>query len=240
MNTAALFDDLTFSPALEMVCPFIDCASVYLVGGAIRDRIAGQSPRDWDLVVNIPRIPAALRARGRPNSLGGTKICGVAGTIDIWPLADTWAMQIEAIRPKPDCFPLSVVFNVDSGILHAETRQGWIDAVVQGFCDRQLTIMLEESLLLQNPTPYRNVAKALWLRARYALRWSANVEDYVAWVLGQNSMAVYRVIAEAHARYQGGTWLAPLLRPFVSNPLWAELCTFRDDAISYSPTNGQN
>lgn len=240
MNAAALFDDLTTSPALEMVCRFIDCGSVYLVGGAIRDCIAGQSPRDWDVVVNTPRVPAALRDRGSSNSLGGTKIRGLEGTIDIWPLADTWAMRIGAISPKPECFPLSVVFNVDSGILCAESRQGWIDSVVQGFRDRQLTIMLEESLLLQNPTPYRNVAKALWLRSRYGLRWSTNVEDYVAWVLGQDSVAVYRVIAEAHARYPGETWLTPLLRPFVSNPLWAELCTFRNDAISDSPTNEQD
>ncbi|SMC02026.1 Poly A polymerase head domain-containing protein [Sulfobacillus thermosulfidooxidans DSM 9293] len=234
MNTAVLFDDLTLSPVLKMVCPFVDCASVYLVGGAIRDRIAGQSPRDWDVVINTPRVPVALRERGSPNSLGGIKIRGVAGTLDIWPLADTWAMRIGALKPKPDCFPLSVVFNVDSGILHAETRQGWIDAVVQGFRDRHLTIVLEESLLLQNPTPYRNVAKALWLRARYGLRWSTNVGDYVAWVLGQDSGAVYRVIAEAQARYQGGTWLTPLLKPFVSNSLGTRFDPSAFDVIGES------
>lgn len=171
--------------------------SLYVVGGAVRDARVQHPVRDWDIVWDGPCLPE-IQVRGlRRNTFGGIKIRDGAVTWDFWPLADTWAIRRRGISARPEAFTQTTVFNVDSGIVSPSTGQSWDDLVVQGLRDRRLDLSLAESLLMQNPTPHLNVAKAFWLRAVYGLQFSPAVDDYIAWVLHDGSAALRRVWHEA-------------------------------------------
>jgi len=161
--------------------------TVVVCGGAARDWSRGRSPRDLDLVIDIPS--EVLQAHMEPfqchrNPFGGyeyhlndCELPYLPAKIDLWALQDTWAF-----RTYPDLFPdptladirRSVFFNLDA-ILVEPRPEGFLD--IEG-CIETLQSKVLDIVLEANPFPRFCAVKAMVQANKYQLSLSERLVDY--------------------------------------------------------------
>jgi hypothetical protein len=161
--------------------------TVVVVGGAARDWSHGRSPRDLDLVVDIPsdELQDYMRTlTGRQNHFGGyeywlndCELPYMPSKIDIWAIRDTWAFKTYPnLFPEPTLKDIrrSVFFNLDA-ILVEPKPEGFLD--IEG-CIETLQSRVLDIVLEANPFPQFCVVKALVQARKYQLGLSERLVDY--------------------------------------------------------------
>lgn len=153
-----------------------------LVGGAPRDWLLQREPRDLDLVVDadpdtVARVlsPLALRR----TRFGGFVVAAGDRSLDIWPLASTWAFS--AANPRRadlgaatlEALPHSAFFNLDAVAVRLRDGQVFEAGFFEGLKKRTLA-----PVFTPNPFVPLCTARAGVLSRRYGVTPSVMLRDF--------------------------------------------------------------
>lgn len=157
---------------------------IALVGGAPRDLALQRQPRDLDVVVDAPaqEVARALAAlASRRTRFGGYGVRAGSWSLDVWPLAATWAFTPDNPRRHRlgrasfQNLPSSAFFNVDAVLVRLSDGRLFEHGFLEGLRARELTTVFTE-----NPYPELCAARALVLAERYALAPGEGVRPFLA------------------------------------------------------------
>jgi hypothetical protein len=163
---------------------------VLLFGGAIRDFAMNREPRDLDLVtigIEADRIQEVLgRDVVRRTRFGGFHASIGLLHVDIWPIAETWAIRTDCFRPVPEDLPRTTFLNIEA--VAATLR---CSGELGEFYDAGFSQSLERRFLEINygPNPYPELSaiRAMVLAEHTGFRVGECLAQYVVEVMGQLS-----------------------------------------------------
>ncbi|MCL6564169.1 MAG: hypothetical protein K6U87_14300 [Firmicutes bacterium] len=202
------------NPHFSRIYPLLHNSSpAYIVGGVVRDLVMGRLPRDVDIITAKP-VPAVMTSVGAKNSWGGYKIrCGLY-SIDIWQMSSHWAVLQKFVIPEAEALQRAALFNVDGAVVgltpDADTEV-YYELLLEATKTERISPACDEAALWKNPTPYRNVAKAFWLMAKYRWGLAPELREYVASILVSEKDAPKKVYEEARRRYRRTDFLGDLI-----------------------------
>jgi hypothetical protein len=171
--------------------------SGYLVGGTLRDLLAGPEgdrhsvqPRDVDIVIcgatrdKLLALFSETLVLERLTRFGGLHLfrklpAGHRVMFDIWTLADTWGFGSKKIAPSIEEFPGTTFMNIDSCAIELWPQPGSARALFsQGFFESIADRILDVNYA-PNPYPYVCVARALVLGARLQFALTRRLADFI-------------------------------------------------------------
>jgi hypothetical protein len=190
--------------------------SGYLVGGTLRDLLAGPDgdqqpvePRDVDIVVSgatRDELLALFRETlvlERLTRFGGLHLIkklpsGNRLMFDIWTLADTWGFSSKEIPPSIEEFPGTTFMNIDSCAIELWPQPGSTRALFsQGFFESIADRILDVNYA-PNPYPYVCVARALVIAARLQFALTRVLAEFI---LNYSSNGVEPLIEAQQSHY---------------------------------------
>ena len=154
-----------------------------LFGGAVRDILANQVPRDYDVVVSVDNseletIVNTFQLSSRRNRFGGYSMNLEGQLLDIWSLESTWAFREKFISPSVSNLTETVFFNIDSIAVNLSNEQVYASKFLEALETKFLDIILE-----RNPYPDLCVLRAFVFEKRKHLRFSEQLIEYISkWV----------------------------------------------------------
>lgn len=179
------------SPWLHPLTDALRCLEsqrpLYLFGGLLRDLLViGPSavPRDVDLVIGNTTVDelsdALARFVDRRTRFGGLQLTVAGITIDIWPLAETWAFR-QPTSPPPSfsALPQTTFLNVEAVALEIQANGEPGELHTYGFFEAILSGMLEINFE-DNPSPVLCVARSLDLASRLGFQLGPRLMRYLA------------------------------------------------------------
>lgn len=160
---------------------FLDTLSsrgkVLLFGGAIRDWLLGNNPKDIDFVVDCP--DAALKFldkyKAEKNRFGGYKLYLKGTKIDLWALETTWAFKNDkTLLPTLPTITRTAFLTLDAIAYSTDSGEIYENGFEKTLESRVLDIMYEP-----NPFPYLCVSKSLCAMVKYDLNPSEKLIQYI-------------------------------------------------------------
>jgi hypothetical protein len=152
-----------------------------LFGGAVRDILDGNIPRDYDFVVNCPSSSIERLLSGfdyGKNSFGGYKVDLPSVEIDVWSLEDTWAFRNKYFDAEIKNLKNSVFLNIDSILIELKDGNVYSDGYIDALSKNTLEIVFEE-----NPLPTLCVLRALIFKHKKNMHISPSLNRYIQnWV----------------------------------------------------------
>ena len=163
----------------------LQTGDIYVMGGLLRefrDNHQITELRDADFAVNIKNkeIWSNLLSQisHKRNRFGGYKFSCSGLIIDIWDVRETWAFSKGIIKVNDNDYftylPNSVFLNIDALVYDLQNNR-WNDDIYQkAVKSGELGIILKE-----NPFEKLNVLRAMILRKRYSMRYSAELANVI-------------------------------------------------------------
>jgi len=210
--------------------------SAYLVGGTVRDLLAGRGsraggvqPRDVDIIVcgakheQLLELLREILVLDRLTRFGGLHLSkrlrsGSCVLFDIWTLADTWAFRSQNIPPRIEDFPGTTFLNIDSCAIELLNPPGRPRALfAKGFFEGIAHRVLDVNYA-PNPYPYVCVARALVMAARLGFTITRPLADFI---LHHTATGGIEALIEAQQSHYGmvrcdagelGMWLHDIRR----------------------------
>jgi hypothetical protein len=214
--------------------------SAYLVGGTLRDLLAGPEsgrqffePRDVDIVVagagreNLRNRFETKLVFERMTRFGGLHLfkplpLGNRVLFDVWTLEDTWGFGAQNILPRIEDFPKTTFLNIDSCAIELVRPEGSPRACFDhGF----FTSIAQRTLDVNyapNPYPYVCVARALVMAARLDFTITRKLAEFI---LSHTAAGGIDALIEAQVSHYGfircgaaelGAWIDEIRRAFAS------------------------
>jgi len=140
-----------------------------LLGGAPRDILlhgAGATPRDLDVVVDVPKVDAlasAFPSLGR-NHFGGLQGELLGVLVDMWPLGDAWSLRDDA-QPTFEKLVQTTTFNVEAIAFEPALDLKVMDAGCCACLESKILELVFEPV----PFPALNLLRAAIFCRRYEL-----------------------------------------------------------------------
>lgn len=184
ITTKCMNDFLENRPqASDLLMRLSTIGNLVLFGGAVRDALASQDPRDIDIVVDGK--PSAIdqvlcNFVSTKNRFGGYSVSLEGNKYDIWSLESTWAFRERLVQNVSiDNLVETVFLNIDSVAVNLSTG----DAYANRFLDALNTNVLD-IVLSENPFPPLCVVRALVLKNKRSLSYSNALMKYIlAWLM---------------------------------------------------------
>lgn len=175
--------------------------SLILFGGAVRDILVNQKPRDYDIVVAInqyklEQIIEGIPVEYRKNRFGGFNICLDGHLFDIWSLESTWAFREKIVSASVRNLTETVFFNIDSVAVNLSTQQAYASKFVEALETNSLDIVLEN-----NPYPDLCVLRALVFENRKGLKFSSKLRQYISEWINKTITPIHKLLEVQHKHY---------------------------------------
>lgn len=176
---------IKYPPALELFQKLLEIGDIYVMGGILReynDKHRIEKLRDADFAVNIRDekrwINILQEIPNRRNRFGGHKFVCSGFVIDVWDVRKTWAFSTGIIKVEGNNYfkylPKSVFLNLDA-LTYDLSNDRWNDSIYKdAIKKRELEIVLRE-----NPYEGLNILRAMILRRRYSMRYSAELANTI-------------------------------------------------------------
>ncbi len=148
-----------------------------LFGGAIRDIVCGNKPRDYDIVVSTSSenlISILSSYPHKRNRFGGVHLFLNDVKLDIWAIESTWAFQKKLLDSKTENLTKSVFFNLDAIAINLTKNILYGNIFFQALSSRTLDIVLEN-----NPFPDLCILRAFVLKEKYNMSFSQRMKNYI-------------------------------------------------------------
>lgn len=163
--------------------------NLFIVGGYLRCIANNEEPRDLDLIINIDkRTLDALVKKCFPiyteNRLGGYKITLEKIVVDAWSIEDNWAFKWQLVKNVDvnylEKIAKGTFFNYDSLVFDLHTLQYNFKNYNHCAKSKELDILKKNSNYKRlNPTREANILRAFYLKERYALSFSEQLQSYI-------------------------------------------------------------
>jgi hypothetical protein len=147
-----------------------------ILGGAIRDWVFGNRPKDIDIVVDCPANKLTLDDyQSTKSKFGGIKLTVDEIDFDVWSREHSWAFKNEpSLNEGLDTVTQVVFFNADA-IGYRLDSDRIVDHGFSSAIDSRILDIIYEP----NPFPFLQVSKALILFKKYDLSPSSRLRDYI-------------------------------------------------------------
>lgn len=174
-----------YPPAMKLFKELIQVGDVYIMGGLLReykDNNYIRELRDADFSVKIKDqekwIQLIKKIPNTMNRFGGYKFKYNGFIIDVWNVRETWAFRNKILDVSDDKFfeylPKSVFLNIDA-LTYDLSNNRWNDAIYkQAMLQREIDVVLED-----NPFVELNLLRAMILRRKYKMRYSAKIAQII-------------------------------------------------------------
>lgn len=195
-------------PTLRLFRRLEEAGDIYLIGGVLREfKDNGDilELRDLDLVIDIKNQGdwenTLSEFPSDRNCFDGYKWHFEDLVIDAWPIDETWAYRNGVVVCKPEnwveCLGDTVFLSIDA-IVYDLKEDVWYDKKYQETMKSgMLDIVLED-----NPQVLLNLVRAMILRRRYALRYSAKLLQVFNKVKRQEKNLVFKLMQIQRDRYK--------------------------------------
>lgn len=174
---------LSDKPICLMINEILNCANVYLFGGAVRNYLDDdfENVRDLDFVVDFKKSNYSIdeflmkNTKFKKNIFGGYKILSNDICIDMWEMKDTWAFKENKISGSVHNLTKSVFLNID-GIVYSMNDKDYINDCNQKYFEIRKKNILD-TVLEENPCVELNLLRALVLCKKYDMEFSNNLKN---------------------------------------------------------------
>lgn len=165
-----------------MLNEILNCANVYLFGGAVRNYLDDdfENVRDLDFVVDFKKNSHSIdrffikSTKFKKNIFGGYKILSNDICIDMWEMKDTWAFRENKICRSVYNLTKSVFLNID-GIVYSMNNGNYINDCNQKYFEIRKKNILD-TVLEENPCVELNLLRALVLCKKYNMEFSDDLK----------------------------------------------------------------
>lgn len=186
MNVSEIVEEYlnTCPPALELYNKLKQAGNIYLIGGVLREILDNdgiKELRDIDVIIDCDdnQYDAIIsQYNTRSNAFGGLKVQCQNLIFDVWQLNSTWAYKNNAIQCSCDEYvsrlPETVFLNID-GIVYDIVNDRWNKSIY----DEAVRTNVLDVVLADNPYIDLNVVRAMVIRQRYSMTYSARLRDII-------------------------------------------------------------
>lgn len=159
---------------------------IFLIGGAVRDAIEGEIPRDMDFVIaedtdeKLKQILEKQKIHYRKNVFNGYKLEFEKTTFDVWLMKEHYLVKGNVYSQNVRNLKNTTFLNYDSLIYDMRNNRLNITYYEQCIQNCMIDFVGNKDVIKKNPSPILSIIKVMMLKAKKEYNESERVEDYIA------------------------------------------------------------
>lgn len=175
-----------------------------MVGGALRDLTFQEEPRDLDLIINYQQDDLDKILEGynyRRNRFGGYNLRIGNIELDVWSISSHWAFKENIYECAFENITRGAFYNFDALALNLQTLDIDIGNFIHTLESKTLDLNLDEEYVHLNPSPSKNIMRALRLKKTWELSLSEKVTNYCYRWIKETNLSLEDLLAIEYKHY---------------------------------------